>query len=74
MAQGEPESFSGSIMSSEGGVMKADIGAGERFEHLRGPMYLYFDGKQQVFKIEFKATDGQQTLALKWESGKLVLK
>jgi hypothetical protein len=74
MAQGEPESFSGSIMSSEGGVMKADIAAGKRFEMLRGPMYLYFDGKRQVFKIELKATDGQQTLALKWESGKLTVK
>jgi hypothetical protein len=69
-AQGAPTAFRGTVMSWEGGVMKADIAADERFDHLRGPMYLYFDGKKQVFKIELKATDGQQRLALHWESGK----
>jgi hypothetical protein len=69
-AQGAPMAFRGTVMSWEGGVMKADTAADERFDHLRGPMYLYFDGKKQVFKIELKATDGQQHLALQWESGK----
>jgi hypothetical protein len=70
LAQGAPTAFRGTVMSQEGGVMKADMAAGERFDHLRGPMYLYFDGKRQVFKIELKATDGQQHLTLQWESGK----
>jgi hypothetical protein len=70
MPRGAPTSFSGTVMSWEGGVMKADISADDRFDHLRGPMYLYFDGKKQVFKIELQATDGQQRLTLKWESGK----
>lgn len=70
VTQGPSVSFSGSVISWEGGVMKADMAADERFQHLRGPMYLYFDGKRQVFKIEFEATDGQQHLTLKWESGK----
>ena len=68
--QGAPTAFRGTVMSWEGGVMKADVAAEERFDHLRGPMYLYFDGKKQVFKIELKATDGQQDLALQWERGK----
>ena len=67
---GAPISFRGTVMSSERGVMKADIAADERLDRLRGPMYLYFDPKRQVYKIELKATDGQQRLALKWESGK----
>jgi hypothetical protein len=70
LPRGVPTSFSGTVLSWEGGVMKADISADERFDHLRGPMYLYFDGKKQVFKIELQATDGQQRLTLKWESGK----
>jgi hypothetical protein len=68
--KGAPIAFRGTVMSWEGGVMKADIAADERFDHLRGPMYLYFDGKRQVFKIELKATDGQQHLTLQWEGGK----
>jgi hypothetical protein len=70
MPRGAPVSFRGTVMSWERGVMKADIAADERFDHLRGPMYLYFDGKKQIFKIELHATDGQQRLTLKWESGK----
>ncbi len=67
---GTPFAFRGSVTSYEGGVMKADMAADERFDNLRGPMYLYFDPKQQVFKIELKATDGQKHMSLKWESGK----
>jgi hypothetical protein len=66
--RGAPLSFSGSVMSFAGGVMKADIAGSGRFDNLRGPMYLYFDPKQQVFKIELRATDGQRRLSLKWES------
>lgn len=65
---GAPASFSGSLMSWEGGVMKADVAADERLARLRGPMYLYFDGKRQVYKIELQATDGQRKLSVKWEA------
>ena len=65
---GAPLSFGGSVMSWEGGVMKADVAADERLGRLRGPMYLYFDGKRQVYKIEMQATDGQQRLSLKWDA------
>ncbi len=70
LPRGAPASFRGTVMTWEGGVMKADVSADDRFDRLRGPMYLYFDGKKQVFKIELQATDGQQRLTLKWESGK----
>lgn len=64
---GAPLSFGGSIMSFEGGVMKAEVAADERFDRLRGPMLLYFDGKRQVYKIELNATDGQKRLRVTWE-------
>lgn len=64
---GPPVSFGGSVMSFEGGVMKADVAAGEQFQGLRGPMYLYFDGKRQIYKIDLQATDGQQHLRVTWE-------
>jgi hypothetical protein len=68
--RGEPVTFSGTVMSFDRNVMKAGVVADERFAHLRGPMYLYFDDKHQVFKIELHATDGQQRLTLNWQSGK----
>lgn len=68
--QGTPSAFRGSVMSWEGGVMKVDITADDHFDNVRGPMYLYFDPAQQVYKIELKATDGQHRLSLQWERGK----
>ena len=68
--RGEAIAFSGTVMSFDGHVMKADAAAGGRFKNLRGPIYLYFDDKRQVFKIEAHATDGQQRLTLNWQSGK----
>ena len=65
--RGEPLSFGGSVISFEGGVMKADVAADDRLHGLRGPMYLYFDGKRQIYKIDLQATDGQQRLHLTWE-------
>lgn len=67
---GEPVSFGGAVMSLDGAVMKADAAADARFQRLRGPMYLYFDDKRRVFKIDLNATDGQRRLKLHWESGK----
>lgn len=68
--RGEAISFSGAVMSFDGHVMKADAAADGHFGHLRGPMFLYFDDKRQVFKIELHATDGQRRLTLNWQSGK----
>ncbi len=65
--RGAPVAFGGSVMSFEAGVMKAQVTAGEPFQGLRGPMYLYFDGKRQIYKIELQATDGQQHLRVAWE-------
>lgn len=69
-ARGDPVSFSGTVMSLEKGAMKANVAADARFNNLRGPMYLYFDEKRRVFKIELKATNGQQRLTVQWVSGK----
>ncbi len=66
-AGGSFAGFSGSVMSFDGSVMKADVAADDRFDGLRGPMYLYFDGQKQVFKIGMEATDGQERFTLKWD-------
>jgi hypothetical protein len=68
--RGDAIPFSGAVMSFDGHVMKADAAAGERFKRLRGPMYLYFDDKRQVFKIELHATDGQQRFTLNWQTSR----
>ncbi len=60
-------SFTGSIMSREGGVMKVDAAADERFLHLPGPMYIYLDASKQIYKIAMDATNGQQQLRVTWE-------
>jgi len=59
--------FSGTVMSWEGGVLKMDGKADERFLHLPGPMYLYFDASKQVYKIAMDATNGQDQLRVSWE-------
>ncbi len=68
--KGEAISFTGSVTSIEGNVLKADSEADERLDHLRGPMYIYFDPRQRVYKIELHATNGQSRLTLHWEKGK----
>jgi hypothetical protein len=59
--------FTGTVMSWEGGVLKMDGKADERFLHLPGPMYLYFDASKQVYKIAMDATNGQDQLRVTWE-------
>jgi hypothetical protein len=68
--RGRPVAFKGTLVSFDSSVMKADLAADESFDRLRGPMFLYFDDRRSVFKIEMHATDGQQRLNLKWEKGK----
>jgi hypothetical protein len=60
-------SFTGSVISWEGGVMKVDAAADEKFLHLPGPMYIYFDASKQVYKIAMDATNGQDQLRVTWE-------
>jgi hypothetical protein len=67
---GDKIAFRGLVASWESGVMKANVEGDETFDGLRGPMYLYFSPKQQVYKITLKATDGQQHLMLAWDSAK----
>ncbi len=59
--------FTGTAMSWEGGVLKMDAAADQRFLHLRGPMYLYFDASKQVYKIAMDATNGKDQLRISWE-------
>jgi len=59
--------FTGTVMSWEGGVLKMDGKADERFLHLPGPMYVYFDASKQVYKIAMDATNGQDQLRVSWE-------
>lgn len=60
-------SFAGTVMSWEGGVLKMDARADDRFQRLPGPMYVYFDAGKQVYKIAMDATNGQDQLRLTWE-------
>jgi len=60
-------SFTGSVISREAGVMKVDAAADERFLHLPGPMFIYFDASKQVYKIAMDATNGQDQLRVTWE-------
>jgi len=62
-----PISFIGTVTSWEGGVLKMDAKAGDRFLHLPGPMYLNFDASRQVYKIAMDATNGQDQLRVSWE-------
>jgi hypothetical protein len=73
-AHSAPVSFGGAVMSLDGGVLKADIASDDRFDNLRGPMYVYYDGQHQVYKIEMQGTDGQEHLRLKWEKGSAAAK
>jgi len=59
--------FTGTVMSWEGGVLKMDGMADERFLHLPGPMYIYFDASKQVYKVAMDATNGQDQLRVSWE-------
>jgi hypothetical protein len=59
--------FTGTVMSWEGGVLKMDGRSDERFLHLPGPMYIYFDASKQVYKIAMDATNGQDQLRVSWE-------
>jgi hypothetical protein len=67
MGRSGSATFTGTVMSWEGGVLKMDCKADARFLHLPGPMYLYFDASKQVYKIAMDATNGQDQLRVSWE-------
>ncbi len=60
-------SLSGDVMSWQDGVLKADMGTDDRFLRLRGPMYLYLDARQNVYRATFEGTNGQDHLRLNWD-------
>jgi hypothetical protein len=63
--RGRPLSFTGTVMESEGGRLKADVMSEDR--RLRGPMYISVDRSQNVNSITLEATDGRDRLHLNWD-------
>lgn len=64
--RGRPSlSFTGTVIASEGGKLKADVMTEDR--RLHGPMYITVDGRQNVNRITLEATDGRDRLRVKWD-------
>ena len=63
--RGRALSFSGQVLSSEGGRWKADIMSEDH--RLRGPMWISVDDKRQVNNVTLEVTDGQDRLRLNWD-------
>lgn len=59
--------FTGSVMSWEGGVVKMDSLADARFQSLPGPLYVYLDASKQIYRVTLEATNGQDQLRVNWE-------
>ena len=60
-----PLSFTGTVIESDGGRLKADVMSQDR--RLRGPMYISVDDRQNVNSITLEATDGRDRLRLNWD-------
>jgi len=64
-----PLSFTGTVIASEGGRLKADVVSEDR--RLHGPMYISVDDKKDdkrnVNSITLEATDGRDRLRVNWE-------
>jgi hypothetical protein len=60
-----PLSFTGTVIASEGGRLKADVVSEDR--RLHGPMYISVDDKRNVNSITLEATDGRDRLRVNWE-------
>jgi hypothetical protein len=58
-------SFTGTVIASEGGRLKADVVSQDR--RLHGPMYISVDDRQNVNSITLEATDGRDRLRVNWE-------
>jgi hypothetical protein len=63
--RGRPLTFTGTLIASEGGRLKADVMSEDR--RLRGPMYVSVDGRQNVNSISLEATDGRDRLRVNWD-------
>jgi hypothetical protein len=63
--RGRPLSFTGTVIASEGGRLKADVVSEDR--RLHGPMYISVDGRQNVNSITLEATDGRDRLRVNWD-------
>jgi len=60
-----PLTFTGTVIGSEGGRLKADVASEDR--RLRGPMYISVDDRQNVNSISLEATDGRDRLRVNWD-------
>jgi hypothetical protein len=63
--RGRPLSFTGTVIASEGGRLKADVMTEDR--RLHGPMYISVDDRQNVNSITLEATDGRDHLRVNWD-------
>jgi hypothetical protein len=63
--RGRPLSFTGTLMASEGGRLKADVVSED--QRLHGPMYISVDSRQNVNSITLEATDGRDRLRVNWD-------
>jgi len=60
-----PLAFTGTLIASEGGRLKADVVSEDR--RLHGPMYISVDDKRNVNSIRLEATDGRDRLRVNWD-------
>jgi hypothetical protein len=63
--RGRTLTFTGQVISQEGGRWKADVMSDDR--RLRGPMFFSVDDRSQVNTITMEATDGRDRLRLNWD-------
>jgi hypothetical protein len=65
-ARGRPAlSFTGTLIASEGGRLKADVVSED--QRLHGPMYISVDDRRNVNSITLEATDGRDRLRVNWD-------
>jgi hypothetical protein len=63
--RGRPLSFTGTVIASEGGRLKADVVSED--QRLHGPMYISVDDRRNVYSITLEATDGRDRLRVNWD-------
>ncbi len=63
--RGRPLSFTGTVIASEGGRLKANVVTEDR--RLHGPMYISVDDRRNVNSITLEATDGRDRLRVNWD-------
>jgi hypothetical protein len=62
---GRPIAFTGTLIASENGRLKADVVTED--QRLHGPMYISVDDRQKVKSITLEATDGRDRLRVNWD-------